>query len=242
MSENFNFHFSVKYLSRETGENIFLLVESIYLFSKTRRSHVNYFEPLVDHREKWAETRGGEATIKTLRNACSAGIERKSGSLEFAPSQRNVSLRMESLTTSFSTSLSLLLSLYPPRIPVTAHETPTSRRAPPQQPSRPPKDESTCRMRRGASSSVIKTLLSLYAPRSKKRASQRRRAREGEKKSEGREGIQTLPAIRARRGEKGRDVHLDLSAGRLCNYFPVPVYCTRGQDRVPVLSAPFRLP
>lgn len=112
MSENFNFHFSVKYLSRETGENIFLLVESKYLFSKTRRSHVNYFEPLVDHREKWAETRGGEATIKTLRNACSAGIERKSGSLEFAPSQRNVSLRMESLTTSFSTSLSLSYSLF----------------------------------------------------------------------------------------------------------------------------------
>lgn len=64
-------------------------------------------------------------------------------------------------------------------------------------------------------------------------------ARERERESEGKGGYK-VPAIRARRGRG--DAHLDLSAGRLCNYFSVPVYCTRGQDRVPVLSAPFRLP
>lgn len=131
-------------------------------------------------REKWAETRGGAAAIKTLQNACSAGIERKSGSLEIArvcASQRNVSLRMESLTTSFSTfslSLSPLLSSSSPctryRPRQARHQHLVARLQPSRSPSPPPKDESTCRMRRGASS-VIKTLLSLYALRSEKHVS-----------------------------------------------------------------------
>lgn len=167
-------------------------------------------------------------------------------------SQRNVSLRMESLTTSFSTfspSLSPSLSLSSPRIPVTAHvkqDTNISSRA-----SNllllllplPPKDESTCRMRRGASS-VIKTLLSLYALCVAREmhllTEERNRERIGGEKEDAKS--LRFERFERRRGRGRGDAHLDLSAGRLCNYFSVPVYCTRGQDRVPVLSAPFRLP
>lgn len=114
---------------RETRKRRNVFSESKYLFSKKKTIALIipcHWWRITLGREKWAETRGGRLRLKRYktraRQASSVKVAR-SRSREFAPANGTFPYEWNHLqrVSQPSLFLSLLYSLHPPRVPVTAH-------------------------------------------------------------------------------------------------------------------------